>query len=401
MTKEFSQYLKDALLIKERIQVPGLGTFSTTYKAAKLTNNNKIAPPELHIDFSEKELSADDNILNFLVNEISLPKEAAKNMIKEFLNEIKTSLSTNRSAEIHGLGKLHFDKTKKLVFSPLEHFYSENLGLEEKQLSGLTKKQQKELSKKSNKKKASKKNAAVKQTNSNEINSSAKKKRLWPVWVVLILLLLSIPIFSIYSGKRNNNNQGFVQIASEKMKSFWNDIASFSKNLKEADLLAENKDSLNTKVDSSLTNDPFVKEANSDLKDSSLVAENKQDSTINKNTNNQLTQDETTQKEEIKKPKEEHYALSTAGGTKLNASDIGPKDKLYLIAGSFRNTSNANRLKEELIDMGYQSIIVSSQNNELHRVALGKFDNLENALSVYIKFHKKRPKVAVWLLVKR
>jgi len=401
MTKEFSQYLKDALLIKERIQVPGLGTFSTTYKAAKLTNNNKIAPPELHIDFSEKELSADENILNFLINEISLPKEAATNMIKEFLNEIKTSLSTNRSAEIHGLGKLHFNKTKKLVFSPLDHFYSEELGLEEKQVSGLTKKQQKAFAKKSNKKKAGQKKAAVAQTTTEEKNAPKKKKRLWPIWVVLILLLLSIPIYSIYSGKKNNENIGFVKIASEKVKSFWNDMASFTKNLKESELLAQNKDSLNTKVDSSLTNDPFVNEANSDLKDSSVVAENKMDSTINNNSKNQLANEQTTQKEEVKKPKEEHYALSTAGGTKLNASEIGKNDKLYLIAGSFRSTVNAKRLKEELISMGYQSIIVSSENGELHRVALGEFNNLEKALSVYIKFHKKRPNVAVWLLVKR
>jgi len=400
MTKEFSQYLKDALLIKERIQVPGLGTFSTTYKAATLTNNNKIAPPELHIDFSEKELSADDNILIFLVNEISLPKVVATNMIKEFLNEIKTSLSTNRSAEIHGLGKLHFNKTKNLIFSPLENFYSEDLGLEKKQVSGLSKKQQKAVAKKS-KNKAAKKKAAAKQTTIQEKNSSTKKKRLWPVWLVLILLLLAIPIYSIYQGKKNNANVGFVQIASEKVKSFWNDIASFTQNLKEANLLTEKKDSLNTKVDSGLTNDAFVKEANSDLKDSSVVTENKPDSTINKNTNNQVTQEKTTKKEEVKKPKEEHYALSTAGGTKLNASDIDVKDKLYLIAGSFRSTVNAKRLKEELIGMGYQSIIVSSQNDELHRVSLGEFNKLEKALSVYIKFHKKRPKVAVWLLVKR
>ncbi len=403
MTKKFTQYLKDALIIKGRIQVPGLGTFISEYQAAEIKEDNKINPPELLIDFSEKESTTDDNILNFMMLESAVPKEVATELLKNFIQYIKESLSVKRNAEIEGLGKLHYDSRKKLSFSTGHtNFYSEASGQNEQTSPVLSKKQQKNAQK-VKKKKISKKAVA---TDKEKKTIPVRKKKLWPVWLIVILLLLAAPLITLYLNKDNSQKIGFTEVVAAKVKSFWSDITSFSKSLKNSKLLDSNdKDSskklLNTNANTELNNDPDVKNAINDIAEStdSTATTGANASNVNPE-ESKTTFTSNTLPATKEKPKEEHFALSTAGGTKLRPEDIETGTKLYLIAGSFRNRDNALKLREELIGMGYQAQVLDRE-NELNRVALGEFSELQEALSTYMRFHKKKPKIGVWLLIKR
>ena len=54
-----------------------------------------------------------------------------------------------------------------------------------------------------------------------------------------------------------------------------------------------------------------------------------------------------------------------------------------VIAGSFRNKNNANKLLESLISEGYDAKIIGLSPNGLHRVAYGSFNSKKEALNLF------------------
>ena len=54
-----------------------------------------------------------------------------------------------------------------------------------------------------------------------------------------------------------------------------------------------------------------------------------------------------------------------------------------VIAGSFRNEQNAEKLLNVLLDQGYSAEIIISKTNDLFRVAYGKFSSKKKALNLF------------------
>ncbi|MCK5537074.1 MAG: SPOR domain-containing protein [Bacteroidales bacterium] len=403
MTKEFVQYLKDAIIIKGKIQIPGLGTFRGEYQSAQIGENNKFSPPTLHLHFVEKTNKEDENIANFLVYEASLPKELATQMVRQFIQEVKNNLASNRSALIGDIGKLHFDAKQKLVFSANEksNFYAVANGMESTSVSTLGKKsKQKKIPVKAKKTKPIKTVKPIKIGSKGEV--IPKIKKMWPIWVTIILLIIAVPIVSIFM-KSENQEVKFGQIISAKTQAFWSDIKSLTGSLSQSDLLANN-DSTSSSENNVLIDGLDVEEKIKNDIDYEENNINKVDSLNTKLTNEQ-TEENTKPVEEpiVEKNKplvDKHYALAGISGAKLNEIEITNRTELYLIVGSFSKKNNAKRLKEELISLGYQSVIIPAKGG-LNRVALSKYTSVDEALKSFERFHQKKPDIGVWLLVRK
>ena len=68
----------------------------------------------------------------------------------------------------------------------------------------------------------------------------------------------------------------------------------------------------------------------------------------------------------------------------------------HLIGGSFKNKNNAEELKKNLLDQGYQAKVLSSDNG-LHKVAYGSFASLKKAKDVRKRLEQKGEKT--WIYV--
>jgi cell division septation protein DedD/nucleoid DNA-binding protein len=413
MTKEFVQYLKDAIIIKGKIQVPGIGTFRGEFQAAQADEKNKILPPALLLFFTEKTSKEEENIIDFLINDSGLPSELANQMVRQFIQELKNNLATSRSSAIGDLGKLHYDAKQKLTFSSNEkgNFYTAAHGLEPAIVTPVSKKSKLKAQTSTNKVKKEKEKV-VKSAEKVIGEAKPKLKKLWPVWAVVILLLIAVPISTILmKGGKSEYNIG--KVITAKSKAFWSDITSFSKNLTQSGLLAQ-KDSVpeentvvfsnNAELNTQAENDVSYEENNKEKIDSSNTKTEKEvipEPKIENNVSTKAQETKPENKEVTGKQKvDQHYALTGLSDAKINEIVVTKTTELYLIAGSFKNEDNANRLREELISLGYQSVIVGAEGG-LNRVSLGKFKTVDEALKIFQKFHTKRPEVAVWLLVRK
>jgi cell division septation protein DedD/nucleoid DNA-binding protein len=402
MTKEFIQYLKDAIIIKRKIQISGLGTFYGEYQSAQLVENNKLLPPNIHLQFSEKVNKEDESMVSFLVNEAGLPKELGLQMVKIFVQDVKSNLASNRSALIGDLGKLHYDVKQELVFSPSEksNFYAESAALEstivdlnQNKFKSI-KKQMKNTPPKKEKAKASFSTVQAKESKVKIPN--LKSKKLWPVWVVLIVLFLAIPILSLYLNKETPKNMLF-SLVNETVKVFWGNMVAATENITKTGLFNQS-DSLQSGLEDVYA-DAELNENNSETNpeyEEIGKTEESQESVANAEEVVKETPKENTAKGKLV---DKHYALTGIGEAKIKEIKLATGTELYLIAGSFKNQDNANRLKEDLINMGYQSGIIQAEGG-LNRVTLGKFVSVDEALVVFERFHAKKPEVGVWLLVR-
>jgi nucleoid DNA-binding protein len=114
--------IKDLLLSRDGLVIPGLGSIVVDYLPAEIDRkNNQILPPRRKYTFNPTIKTDADNILaNQLVKEYKISNEEAEKEIKQFVEQVKKALSENREFMFEGIGKLLQDDKGKLVFQEEE-----------------------------------------------------------------------------------------------------------------------------------------------------------------------------------------------------------------------------------------------------------------------------------------
>jgi cell division protein FtsN len=91
---------------------------------------------------------------------------------------------------------------------------------------------------------------------------------------------------------------------------------------------------------------------------------------------------------------------------KLEKPEPAPRkpDKYFLIAGSFFNQNNAEVLKKELSEQGFESQIIIrnwGKNSDFYKVSYMGFSNKQEAINKMQEERIQPGKEDVWVLVKR
>ena len=115
-------YIKDILLKRDGLVIPGLGSFIVENVSSRIDpTNNKIIPPQKNIIFNPSITQDDDHILaHNLMQKENISFEEASKKVQDQVEQIKQALEKNNSFEIPDFGIIQKDKEGNLRFRTRE-----------------------------------------------------------------------------------------------------------------------------------------------------------------------------------------------------------------------------------------------------------------------------------------
>ena len=125
-------YIGELLFQHDKVLVPGLGGFISTYVPAEVhADSQSFVPPSKKISFLAEWLEDDNLLVAYVAAKMNRPEKVAREMIAEQVGEVFNRVRKGEDVMLTGLGSLSFDKRKRLVFkASLEtNFLMESFGL--------------------------------------------------------------------------------------------------------------------------------------------------------------------------------------------------------------------------------------------------------------------------------
>jgi hypothetical protein len=349
---ELESAIQELLSRLEFVSLPGLGSFVKKYEPASLSADGKsFNPPREFFVFDTKRGFNDEALENFVAENSNLDHRKAAEIVVKFVEGVKSRLESNNEVSFPGVGVLRKGANGDLELVPSEDIISQTFGLgkievdtkpvEKKAVSPVspvTKIEPKPIVK-----------PEVKQAPAPKVES--KKNVLVPVVVILALAAVAlvfvfVPELRFWEGTDNVTQSQVAQVNPESGTGV---IPSDSVKLE--------KDSLSQVVDTVTTQ---AIETDQSEKSSVIAVTDKKAA---------LYYQETSQAE---------------------------SKTFYIVAGSFTQENNAQKLIEDLTKKGYKPILL--QNNNVYRVAIYKFTNHDRALRELERLKAQKISDRVWLL---
>ena len=127
-----SKMIKELILDKDRVVLPGLGCFVAEVVPATFSDKGyTINPPYRRLSFRSKP-DIGDELIDFYVEANDLDREVACRILGDFIGELRQVIYTKKVVVLPGLGRLRATKENNLFFIPDEDLdiYPEGVGLE-------------------------------------------------------------------------------------------------------------------------------------------------------------------------------------------------------------------------------------------------------------------------------
>jgi nucleoid DNA-binding protein/cell division septation protein DedD len=330
-------YIKDLLLKRDGLVVPGLGSFITENQPSKIDQTEKkLIPPKKKITFNPSITRDDDHILaNTLMSEENLSFEDANETISKQVERIKQDLQSNKKFEIPGLGTFTLDENNKIEFSEVKKEH-ETLGLIELEAEPL------EQPRPSSQRKTSA--APPKPSQRKAKTPQRKTSRRWYWIAAVIILLIGIGGASFYFN-------------------FWN----------------------NLQVKNLLSDKETGKQKQKAQKTSVAIPDTGKLAKINKKI------DQFTDKKKALMYKEQKKDSAKSGQTKTKG-----RYSYHLVVGSFKKRANAEEFSKQVKEKGFKPTILERDN--LYRVVVKSFNNKSKALVSLYHMRDTGKIKSVWLL---
>lgn len=128
-----SKMVKELILDKDEVSLPGVGTFVAEMVPSVFSDKGyTINPPYKRLSFRQKGTGDDSRLIDFYAKCNNLDIETASRIIREFLHEMRHVLETRKSIVFPGLGKLRATRENYFFFVADEDLdiYPEGFGLE-------------------------------------------------------------------------------------------------------------------------------------------------------------------------------------------------------------------------------------------------------------------------------
>jgi len=117
------QNLKAALASKEKVTIPGFGTFSTELEPASLHQEKGIfSPPHKTVRFVDEIGYSDheSSLINFLADKNGIDPDEAESEVQQFITAVKEAVRNEEEYNIEGLGYFHKGLYGNTDFTPYQ-----------------------------------------------------------------------------------------------------------------------------------------------------------------------------------------------------------------------------------------------------------------------------------------
>ena len=127
-----SKIIKELILDKDRVVLPGLGSFVAEMVPSTFSDKGyTINPPYRKLSFRSKP-DIGDELIDFYVEANGLDRDVACRILGDFISELRQVIFTKKVVVLPGLGRLRATKENNLFFIPDEDLdiYPAGVGLE-------------------------------------------------------------------------------------------------------------------------------------------------------------------------------------------------------------------------------------------------------------------------------
>lgn len=118
MSIDILHIIKRILLSDQTVSVPGLGVFYLKRIPAQVDKiRNDFYPPSAEIQFKLKPETRGDRLVQALIDEFGLDKQAALQSIRDYVDNIRDRFESGQSVNLVGLGNIYKDENDNLIFN--------------------------------------------------------------------------------------------------------------------------------------------------------------------------------------------------------------------------------------------------------------------------------------------
>lgn len=128
-----SKIVKEIILDKDEVSLPGLGSFIAELVPSVFSDKGyTINPPYKRLYFRQKENPQDTSLIDFYADSNKIEKQIASDIVCDFLRELRKVLEVKKTIIFPGLGRLRATKENYFFFVADENLdiYPEGFGLE-------------------------------------------------------------------------------------------------------------------------------------------------------------------------------------------------------------------------------------------------------------------------------
>ena len=355
-------YIKQLLQEKQSVILPGFGILKLADSQPELTRSvSKLSPPGIKVKF-DASISRDDEELSAVIaSGESISEEEAKQRVLEFVDEIRFALDKGDVYKMPGVGTFFRDEDQKIQFEADKSWIidPEQFGLDTIELLELedengetvkssegedvdqeTAEQQKDPLKEATA-------ITAKEAVAAEI-SGRNRRRVSKTWRVIWIVTASLAVVLIVMLVIPVNEDGRVGIRLGK----------------DGIIVRQNRPS--RQVDQGTREEQIVEQ------------ETEQETEL---ATGEGSEEITDQAEQEISESDESLQKEVPSGTDLNNNDDMPAslNKFFIIAGSFKSLQNASDLQDQLVQEGFQSDIIITE-NRMYRVSLNSYTTKREAI---------------------
>ncbi len=346
-------YISELLYDFECVVLPGLGGFIASDRPATVNRiNHQFSPPFRKLTFN-KYLKTNDGLLtDHIAKSENMPFEEAGKVVGQFVETCLDDLQNNRVVVFENIGRLHYDNRQHLVFEQdtSVNYHPEAFGMtefvspvikrttDEEKIKGVILPERKKHTERADRK-------------GDRVVVKKRNRRIVVAALAVFILLLTT---------------GVGVIKQNELKSYWENQASFFQFI--TSLNSEYNSGTDNAIltEKTIHKDKKAETAGNKLeKPATLVVKNEP---LTKKEKPAAGPKPETRAKETKPATPPHSSL-VADHTK-NVVPVKPSAKVYyIIAGSFSNKTNAERLVENLRMRGYDAVMAGTNKNGMYRVA--------------------------------
>ncbi len=348
-----AKYISDLLFEYECIVIPGFGGFITNEIPAQINSTqNSFNPPSKKIVFNVHLRTNDGLLINHISKLENISYRDAKARVDGFVSKCHEALDNGKRIHFHKIGIIEKDNQENLLFEPdkSQNYLPGSFGL----TSFYSPPIKRDTIFRTEKKFTDRKPQKSKQPTPKESIKKEKKPRYISINIFGLLLTIGIVLLFYFNFGAIRNFYNNYGSTIPFFYSTPNEYLIFNWGTKTLPKIAKNKLNKSDEDKQVIQNDQALND-NNQITESSTTSINK-DSTM------------------LESPKKQDPEISNQT-EKSNLTDVKKeeeqpdnKDKFYIIAGSFRNETNAHKLVGQLIKKGFDAAIIGRNKYGYYRV---------------------------------
>ncbi|MFC2100527.1 SPOR domain-containing protein [Bacteroidota bacterium] len=375
---KLAKYISDLLFENNKLIIPGLGALIGTPQPAKINEDGQsISPPKKLITFDPNDKNADNVLARHISKSENITQIATKKIINDFVNDTIRELKEGKRVRLAEIGVFSMDQKGNILFNEEEdvNYLTDSFGLDKVKTTVIKEPESKpaeteEIKTEEPKPLVTEKNKV--QSEEKVIEKIENDKKKIPVFIWILIVLFPIIVFLLtlwvvnpeYLDKQS-------KLLGEKIINIKESVFPIKDVIIEPDSTADNKTINDTSNASSTSIDKPALQEERNLPEP-VQTDDKTNETANV---------------KVEKP-------ATTSGSELLEFNF------YLIAGSFKDKSNASRLVSQLQKKGFDSKIIGLSVSGLHMVCYNGWSTREEAQKELYRI-KVENNADSWIYVKK